>query len=399
MDKQKKQILRMVRQSRRRKYGSVRDDEELLHEAQSPQQDSQSPDMMQLQSVIGNQAVQRLMGDDKNAAKKAQDPYPFLPLVRASVPRVLSADPQPAPAEPAAKIDEELGQPTQEKTQEEQMGGDFTDGKDPGKEIEDRTIIGAANTRVSLEGLLTGVYKQLPEDTLKEFQEVHDTLRTSSSLHISDKTRDKVKEAFDNLKTVIEGTKDAVKNPIDTPLHSAVDDAEGMKADVIKAAMKARMAITDIIANKPDVAEDALEDATDEQQKEVQAAAADGDENKNVLPDVGAIKSMGFIMSYNQMLDTYRTLPKDVRSSDAASGTYAEQRVAEDLINTPSGNTVVILSAHEPILQRRQAILDLAFKRQDLRVFVCYVHGANIASGNRMIEATGGGWRDVSHFQ
>ena len=399
MDKQKKQILRMVRQSRRRKYGGVRDDEELLHEAQSPQQDSHSPDMMQLQSVIGNQAVQRLMGDEKNAAKKPQDPYPFLPLVRASVPRVLAADAQPAPAEQSTKIDEELGQPTQEKTQEEQMGGDFTDGKDPGKEIEDRTIVGAANTRVSLEGLLTGVYKQLPEDTLKEFQEVHDTLRTSSSLHISGKTRDKVKEAFDNLKTVIEATKDADKNPVDSPLLGTVGDAEGMKGDVIKAAMKARSAITDIITNKPDVAEDALENASDEQQKEVQAAAAEGDENQNVLPDVGAIKSMGFVMSYNQMLDSYRTLPKEVRSSDAASGTYAEQRVAEDLINTPSGNTVVILSAHEPILQRRQAIIDLAFKRQDLRVFVCYVHGANITTGNRMIEATGGGWRDVTHFQ
>jgi hypothetical protein len=198
---------------------------------------------------------------------------------------------------------------------------------------------------------------------------------------------------------VLEATKDADKAPLVDPMHGALKDAEGMKSDVIKAAMKARTAITDILANKPDVAQDALEDKADEQQKEIEAAAADGDENKNVLPDVGALKSMGFVMSHNKMLNKYITLPKDVRSSDAASGIFAEQRVVQDLLNTPGGKTVVILSAHEPIQERRQAIIDMAFKRQDLRVFVCFVNGASVATGNRMADVTGGFWRDITHFR
>jgi hypothetical protein len=398
MDKQKKQMIQMVRQSRRRKYGGVRDDEELLHEAQSPQQDSHSPDMMQLHGLIGNQAVQRLMGDEKKPSKKSGKPYPFLPTIQSSIYRVLAADAPQQKADNGTKLDEELGQPTQEKTQEEQMGGDFTDGKDPAKDLEDRTIIAAANTKVSLEGLLTGVYKQLPEDTMKEFQEVHDTIRTSLG-HISQKTREKAREAFDNLKIVVDATKDKKQEPVVDPLDNSPDDAEGMKADVIKAAMKARSAITDILSNKPDVAEDAMEDAMDDQQKEIQAAAADGDENKIVQPDIGAIKSMGFVMRHDEALNEYVTLAKDVRSSDAGADTYAEQRVVEDLINTPPGNTVIILSAYEPIQKRRQAILDLAFKRMDLRVFVCYVNGATIETDNRLIEATHGGWRDIMDFR
>ena len=70
-----------------------------------------------------------------------------------------------------------------------------------------------------------------------------------------------------------------------------------------------------------------------------------------------------------------------------------------DLLNARRGDTVVILSAHEPIQRRREAILDLAFKRMDLKVFVCYVHGAVNRVDNRLIDASGGGWRDVTNFR
>lgn len=495
MDKQQKRLMRKIRRRRNRKYGGFRDDEELLHESNTPEQDSPSSEMIRLQGLIGNQAVQRLItntgssddsaqrednakkddnvsdsdkadsvielfkssahykdlkknfdpeqisqalnflkddaaqfiklseykamafpllkrsvsqyleneakvqAEEKKAPERAANPYPFLPVVRKSVNRVLAADSPPPQKESAVKkLDEEKGEATQDKTQEEQEGGDFTDGKNPAKDIEDRTIIAAANTRITLEGLLQGIYKQMPEETIKEFQEVHDTIRTSSG-YIAHKTREKAQEAFENIKIVIDATKDADKEPVLDPLQGALGETEGMKDNVLKAAITARTAITDIITSKPDVAEQALDEKADEQEKEVQAAAADGDEDTVVLPDVGAIKAQGFVMSYNQMLDRFITKGKAVRSSDAASGVYAEQRVAQDLINTPSGKTVVILSAHEPIQERRQAIIDLAFKRQDLKVFVCFVNGANVATGNRMIDASHGGWRNIIHFR
>ncbi|MDQ7033530.1 MAG: hypothetical protein Q9P01_01465 [Anaerolineae bacterium] len=330
--------------------------------------------------------------------KKAANPYPFLPTVRKSVNRVLAADPPPPQKESAAKIEEEKGEATQGEKAQEQESGDFTDAKDPAKDIEDRTIIAAANTRITLEGLMQGIYRQLPEETIKEFQDVHDTIRTSSG-YIAHKTREKAQEAFANIKIIVEASKDAAKEPVLDPLQSSLNQEDGMKDNVLKAAIKARSAITDIIMSKPDVAEKALDEEADEQEKEVQAAASSGDEDAVVLPDVGAIKAQGFVMSHNQMLDRFITKGKAVRSSDAASGVYAEQRVVQDLINTPNGKTVVILSAHEPIQERRQAIIDLAFKRPDLKVFVCFVNGANVATGNRMIDASKGSWRDVIHFR
>jgi hypothetical protein len=433
MDKAQKQLMRKIRRHRKRKFGGFRDDEELLHDSDAAEHESHSSEMLRLQGLIGNQAVQRLMNDsgsptedegqetgnskkkkqlsdpekaalekaqsEQAASAKAKSPYPFLPDIQKSVSRILSADPIKQNIENAPKIDEEKGAATQDKTQEEMQGGDFTDGKDPGKDIEERTIISAANTKVSLEGLLKGVYKQLPDDTMKEFQDVHDTIRTSSG-YIAHKTREKAREAFENVKIVVDTLKDKNKAPVVDPLQNAVTESKGMHDSVLKAAIKARMAITDILANKPDVAEEAVEDKADEQEKEIQAASAADDNNKsNILPNVGEIKAQGFVMSHDEMLNEYITVGKDVRGSNAKSGIYAEQLVVQDLLNAPRDQTVIILAAHEPVQSRREAIIDLAFKRQDLKVYVCFVHGALAATGNRMIDATGGGWRDVINFR
>jgi hypothetical protein len=181
----------------------------------------------------------------------------------------------------------------------------------------------------------------------------------------------------------------------------AKDAGSSLKANILKAAVDARKSLTDLVANRPDVVNAKLKEKIEEQIDiaELKQEEEAKQETSVPLPDVGEIKAQGFMTSYDERKDQYQTRYLPVHSSDPESGVYAEQRVMQDLMRATQTNMVVILSAHEPVDARKQAIRDFAFTHSGMKVYVCYIHGALGAGDNRLIDVTKGGWRIVKNFR